>query len=132
MSNFIWELVPFYDSKEKNKFLCKISNEGKIDLENESNWPNYDIYEDKSFFYIEVELPGLDKEFIEIYMTDEKIIVVGNRPFPELKHNRTYYIMKRNYGDFKKIFDLPENINAKSIKVNFNSGLLKIKVKKEK
>ena len=129
MSKFIWEMVAFYQSsRKKNKYLDKLSREGKLYVGGQTDWPVSDVYEDDEGFFIVMEVPDIPKDNIEIYVVGKKIIVVGERKFPILNSQRIFYQMERNYGNFKRVFQIPDHVNEKSIQVMFDKGLLIIKM----
>ncbi len=129
MTKFIWEIIPFYNSDQKNKYLSKLSTIGQLDLEDKTDWPLTDVFKDEKGFYIVSEISGITKDNLEIYIAESKLVIVGEKPFPGLNHNRVFYKMERNYGEFKRIIDIPDAVNRKSIQVEFSKGMLKIKFK---
>ncbi len=127
MTRFIWEIIPFYKTEQKNKYLSRLSTTGKLDFDDKTDWPSTDVFKDEKGFYIISEISGIGRDNLEIYIADNKLVIVGEKPFPGLNHNRVFYEMERNYGDFKRIIEIPDSINRKSIQVEFAKGILKIK-----
>lgn len=79
--------------------------------------------EDKEKFYLEYDLPGLEKQDIKISCQNGLLQVKAVREF------------KNSYGNSKKQYSysayLPESVNEEKIEAEYNNGVLKISVPKE-
>ncbi len=83
-----------------------------------------DIYEKDGFYTIEIDLPGFDKENINIDYNNGYLNVSANKE--ETFDDSNNYIRKEKiYGTYKRSYyvgDIEEN----SIKASLNNGVLKI------
>jgi len=96
--------------------------------------PITDLFELKDKIYIVMEIPGVAKENLSIAVGPTMIIVQGVKRRVELmKPGAIYYNSEIPYGNFKKRVYLPCRIEAKSLQVSFNDGLLTMEfIKDEK
>ena len=92
--------------------------------------PAYDIHEDDKNYYLSFDLPGIGKDSIDISISNDILIVSGNRK-SESNHNDNYSRFNSiQYGDFQKSFNLPENVNKDKISAKMKDGVLIMTIKK--
>lgn len=90
-----------------------------------------DIKEKDKMYILEVELPGIDKENIQIEYRDNVLTILAERK-EELREERADYIRReRKYGSFRRSFYV-ENIDEENIRAKFRNGILKIRLPKLK
>lgn len=92
---------------------------------------NIDISEDEKEFHIESDLPGIEKENLNIEIKDSQLIITASKDQHEEKKDRTYYRMERSYGKFMRSIPLPENVDTQNINAEFKNGVLKIDITKK-
>ncbi len=88
------------------------------------------MFETAESIVIQVELVGVSKEDINITLTNSRIEVSGIKRRKGITGNESFQRMERPFGFFKRVFDLPDTINANSTTASFNDGLLEIVVLK--
>ncbi|MCD6503342.1 MAG: Hsp20/alpha crystallin family protein [Thermoplasmata archaeon] len=82
----------------------------------EEREPLVEIVEDKDKVYVTVELPGVDKDKIDLEVMD------GNKLLIKAEgENRKY----------KKVLELPADVDPDSIKATYKNGILDIIIKKK-
>ncbi len=94
-----------------------------------------DMRENNDEYIIAIELPGVNKEDIEVNLTGNFLEIKAQKKQEKKKEDREkgIYGFARSYAGFYKAIDLPPNADTKSIDANYKEGILKIKVpKKEK
>ncbi len=92
--------------------------------------PPADIFETENFFYIAMELPGVEKEDIEIDIIGERLEIKGERRFE--KRVGEFKIIKSEvpYGFFLRTFKLPPDIERERVEAYLERGVLMIKIPK--
>ncbi|MEO1954010.1 MAG: Hsp20/alpha crystallin family protein [Campylobacterales bacterium] len=83
-----------------------------------------------STFHIEVDLPGVKKEDIDIKVEDDVLVVTAIRHYKEELTRDNYYICESSFGKMERRFILPENIDTSKIDASFNDGRLEIELQK--
>ena len=81
-------------------------------------------------FYVEVDLPGVKKEDIELKIEDEVLVVSAMRHFKNELSSDSYYICESSFGKIERRFALPENIDTEKVNANFKDGRLEIELQK--
>lgn len=91
-----------------------------------------DIKETKSAYKITMDIPGMDKQKINIETKDNTLVVSGERR-SESEENKwnTFFRRERSYGYFHRAVPLPEDARADKIKADYKRGVLKITIPKD-
>lgn len=92
--------------------------------------PAVDLYEKDDHFMIKAELPGVDKNDINIDLKDRLLTLSGERTHDKEVNEENYYRRERSYGKFQRAFTLPADVDSDKIEAAFNDGVLQIKVPK--
>lgn len=92
--------------------------------------PNLDLYEDKESLVARVELPGLKKEEIELWLEDGALHVAGERKFEQKDDQAATHRLERFYGRFHRTVALPKAVDADKIKASYEDGVLTVTLPK--
>lgn len=96
-----------------------------------SRWtPTTDMMETDNEYLVEVELPGLTKNDIQINCQDNVLSIEGERRQENREENPGYLRTERSYGAFKRSIILPTSILEDKVKATFKNGILKVTVPK--
>jgi len=98
--------------------------------EMESVTPSVDIYEEKGDVVVKAELPGIDKEDIDITATEDTITIAGEKKKEEETKKSDYYRWECSHGSFNRTFSLPAEIQTDRVKTKFKDGILEIRLPK--
>lgn len=91
--------------------------------------PPIDVYEFVDKFIIIVEVPGVEKEDIDITLKDGFLKISGYRKEMYNENRVKIHQMEINYGYFEKVIDVG-NVSEKNIKADLKNGFLVITIKK--
>lgn len=86
--------------------------------------PHVDIFEDDSTLTIKAELPGIKREDIVLDLCDGVLTLKGNKPFAHDNQTENYYMIERQYGSFRRSFNIPDGVDIDKIDAKFQSGVL--------
>ncbi len=89
-----------------------------------TNQPYSYMNENKKEYYLNMDLPGLEKEDINARVENNHVIVSGERKNDSINNNF--------YGKFEQIFKIPENVKVDKIKARLKNGVLNITFPKDK
>jgi len=94
--------------------------------------PATDIWHDREGYTLEVEVPGVDRNGLEISVEDGKLMVIGYRRLdrPPMGGEGPLRREERENRDYRRVFDLPPEVNASGIKANLEEGLLTLRIPK--
>lgn len=97
-------------------------------------YPAVDISDDEKNIYLNLELPGLTKDDVQIKIRENNVLVIKGEKKQENKtedKERNYIRVERHFGEFSRYFTLPDNINPEKIDAKFENGVLSISIEKK-
>jgi HSP20 family protein len=89
-----------------------------------------DIFETDAEILIEVELPGVTQEEIELSVLRDVLVIEGAKPRREGGQGREHICMERSYGRFRRIIEIPGAGDTRSIQAHLAEGVLRIRLPK--
>jgi len=94
--------------------------------------PKVNTREDENAYYIEVELPGVNKEDVDIKVDGNVLTVSGERKIKKEVKEEDYYKVESKYGTFSRSFTLPEKVDVANIQAESQDGIIEIVIPKLK
>lgn len=88
------------------------------------------MYEKNNKYHYELEIPGIEKENIQLQQTDALIKVSGERRYENEITKEKYHTVESSFGKFERKFRLPIEADPKTVDAIFKNGLLLITVDK--
>ena len=92
--------------------------------------PESDASATQNAYEINVELPGVAQEDIDLSVHDNVLMVKGEKKYQREEKGKTYFFSERAYGAFQRSFRLPPDSLGDKIQANFKDGVLTILVPK--
>ena len=92
--------------------------------------PAVDLYEEKDDIVVKAELPGIDKNNIEVNLTDHMLTIKGEKKKEEEVKEENYYRSERSYGAFIRTLELPKDVHSDKVKASFKDGILEVRLPK--
>ena len=91
-----------------------------------------DIKEKKDKYIIEMDLPGYEKQNIDLSLKDGYLEVTAKVEKEEKNEENEKYVHKeRYYGHCSRSFYVGDNITEEDINAEFKNGILKVTVPKK-
>jgi HSP20 family protein len=94
----------------------------------ESWSPAVEVFERDNKLVVRVDLPGLSKEDVKVEMTDDGLLIQGERKREREEKGEGWYRSERSYGQFHRLIPLPDGANADQAKAKFENGVLEVSV----
>lgn len=94
--------------------------------------PLVDIEETDNRYIVKADVPGFDKNNIDVELKDNVLSISGkvDERSETTDTDRGYVRRERRYGAFKRSFLLPEEIDPDQVKASFKNGVLQIEIPK--
>jgi len=92
--------------------------------------PKVNTRETEDAYHIEIDLPGMKKEDINIEVVDNQLIISGERKLKNELKEDDYYKIETSIGRFQRVFSLPENIDIEKIEAKSEDGVLEVIIPK--
>lgn len=104
---------------------------GSDDESTQAVWaPRVDLAESDDAYHIHVDLPGLNREDLNINYQDNQLTISGQRREEMTEKDGEYVRVERSFGNFYRSFTLPKSVNADDIEATYENGVLNIEVPK--
>lgn len=98
------------------------------DLEGSMWLPQVESFERDGKLVVRADLPGLNKDDINVEITDDAIKIRGERRQEEEENEKGYYRSERSYGSFYREIPLPSGANAEDAGATFRNGVLEVTI----
>ena len=92
--------------------------------------PAINTREGEFAYHVEVDLPGIKKDDINIQIEDNKLIISGERKVKDEIKEENYYKIESSFGSFSRSFSLPEDADVENIHAESQDGVLEVVVPK--
>ena len=121
-----------YNTKTKNKLSFKEILFERNNLKKYEHSPKVDLWEEKdelnSYYMIRMEIPGIDRNKINISVTDKQIVLVTNVKFDSDSKNKKIIYSECRYGKIIRRIKLPDLVyDNEHVKFKYEDGILMIK-----
>lgn len=126
---------PFYNLEKFQNELNRLfnahpfANDGNLGFAEENWTPEIDVYDSHDNIMIKADLPGMNKDDIEVTIKDNTLIIKGERKVKDgvkEEHIRT----ERFYGGFSRSITLPEEVDQSKVNATYKDGVLTIVISK--
>lgn len=116
-----------------NKSLIKIhpiSSEDQKPLKKEVGQLSVDIYHTDKEIVILAPIAGVTKEDIKLSVTEDVLVISGERKLSEEVPEENYYTRECFFGSFSRSIVLPEEADVKNISASFDLNILEVRIPK--
>jgi len=90
--------------------------------------PAVEVFERDNNLVVRADLPGLSKDDVKVEMTDDGLVIHGERKREHEEKGEGWYRSERSYGQFYRLIPLPDGANADQAKAKFDNGVLEVSV----
>src|SRR5207249_12016648 len=87
-----------------------------------------DVYETADGFVATLELPGIEREEIEILVEGLYLRLSGVRPEPPVRDCMRWHQMEIAHGPFERVIALPQEADPERITATYKDGFLTIHI----
>lgn len=88
--------------------------------------PALDISETDTELILTVDLPGIDKQDLDVSVSGQMLTIKGQKKREREEAGKTYHLVERCYGSFSRSLQLPAKVNADQVRASYKKGVLTI------
>lgn len=119
------------ETKSISQFVIEaLEDQGVIQHEPITHIPNVDMFSTPSEVVIEVELPGVRKEDIDVSQVKNSITIKAFKVECYEDEKINYVCMERIFGRFFRTIEIPCPVDTVKIKAVFTDGILTLSIPK--
>ena len=123
------EITPWAGFNELEEHLGRIFNAWPAENPEAAacDWiPAVDLSEQEDKFVLTADLPGIDKENINLSITDDVVTLKGSRKTESEDNRKGYHRVERSYGSFQRSFRIPGGVDNAKVDASFKNGVLNV------
>ncbi len=92
--------------------------------------PKVNVREGEYAYHVDVDLPGVKKEDIDVDIKDGQLLITGERHFKNEVKEEDYYKVETRFGKFSRTFNLPDDADIEQVDASYEDGVLEVVVPK--
>lgn len=89
-----------------------------------------DAREDEDHYYIDVEVPGVSKDDIEVTLENGVLTIAGEKKASSGAREATWHVRERRFGRFSRSFTVPDDVDEEKVAASLANGVLTITLDK--
>ncbi len=109
-----------------NSLFENFADSGKEQLARGTFVPAVDIYEDEHNLVLNLEVPGVNEDELNVSLENNTLTVSGEGKFEKEEKEENFHGMERRYGSFTRTFRQPNTVDAEKVEAGYDKGILKI------
>ena len=90
--------------------------------------PEVNIFETKDGYVVEAEMPGVNKEGLEITVEGNELTIIGHRNSEQV--NGQALFRERRLSDYRRSFELDPAIDTSKVTAKIDQGILTVSLPK--
>jgi HSP20 family protein len=90
-----------------------------------TGFPPLNVWEDEESFHVEVEVPGVSAEALDIDLAGSALTIRGERKV-EAADDVTAHRRERTAGRFERTLELPAEVDADKVDASLKNGVLRL------
>jgi HSP20 family protein len=91
--------------------------------------PLVDLFEDADALTLKLDLPGVDREKLDVQITGEELVIRGERTWTPPQQGSCVH-SERPYGQFHRAFRLGVPVQSDRVEANYEDGVLVVRLPK--
>ena len=120
-----WWMTPFGREPLGDIFFDRLYPEWRRDMGEELD-VSVDFSDKDGKYYLKAELPGINKEDINVEVKDGYVTVSGKKEETSEKKDTDYYLKETKSGSFSRSFRLYNKVDEDKIEANYKDGVLTV------
>jgi HSP20 family protein len=92
--------------------------------------PELDVREDADAVTVQLDLPGVARENVQVTFHDGVLTVAGERKAEEARKDDTWNYRERSYGRFERRLSVKTPVNADQVRASHKDGVLTVTLPK--
>ncbi len=92
--------------------------------------PAFEVVERQDGYVFQADVPGVREQDLDVTVENGQLMVSGARAAGERKEGENYFLHERRYGNFTRVFKLPENADDGRVDAALDAGVLTITIGK--
>ncbi|MDH3527592.1 MAG: Hsp20/alpha crystallin family protein [Gammaproteobacteria bacterium] len=96
----------------------------------EGKTPKVDMIDRDMEITIRAELPGVEKDNLDITVSDHNVTIKAQTQYEEKEEQEEYYRHEMSHGEYQRTLELPVTVDEQKAKATFKNGILELRLPK--
>ncbi len=92
--------------------------------------PKVDVVESDDAFEVQVDLPGIYPEDVDLEIREGALCISGEKQQEEEDKGKTYHRVERRSGSFRRVIPLALNVDESKVEATYKDGVLMVTIPK--
>jgi len=93
-------------------------------------YPGLNMFEANDALVLKAEIPGLDRSTLTVEVQGDRVALAGARVQPQLAEGCGYHRRERAFGEFRRVFRLPFEVDREKATAEYKDGILTVRLEK--
>ncbi|HDS17012.1 MAG TPA: Hsp20/alpha crystallin family protein [Proteobacteria bacterium] len=122
----------FSMKNKMDRFFSASDNEFNLDPHSGSQWsPSMDLFDSGDEYLMIVEVPGVEKDQLELSVCADKVVIKGWREDSAAFTRAEVLCLERVRGRFERVILLSDAVDAEGVKASLKNGVLTVRLPKK-
>jgi HSP20 family protein len=91
-----------------------------------SSYPKIDMINKEDEIIISIDLPGVEKDNIELEIFEKYLTLSGKRSAEYEQKSEDYLLSEKSYGEFRRTVRFPSKVDIDKTETDYKDGVLKL------
>ena len=92
--------------------------------------PAIDVEETDKELTVRAELPGIDPKDLDVSVTENQLVLSGEKKETIEKKEKGFYHSETRYGSFRRVVPLPDGVDTEHVDAQYANGVLTLRLQK--
>ena len=93
-------------------------------------FPLVDVIETSDAVLVEVDLPGVDPQLVDVLLAGNMLTLRGKRPGRLAAEGETTHLTERGRGEFQRSIPMPAAVDSEQVSAHAENGVLHVRLAK--
>lgn len=89
-----------------------------------------DVFEMEKDIVVKVDLPGVERKDVKVYVTDHTLTIEGERTREKEIEEENFFLSEVWFGKFLRQIELPETAETEKVEAHYENGILRVTIPK--
>lgn len=89
-------------------------------------FPPLNVYDDGQAFLVRAEIPGVNKESLEVTAQGDQLTIRGERTVEAAASDASYHRRECEGGQFRRTLTLPHAVDSEAVQATYKHGVLEV------
>lgn len=91
-------------------------------------YPPINLYDDGETFFVRAEMPGVDRNSLEVTAQGDQLTLRGERKVAAVEQDANYHRRECESGQFRRVLTLPQAVDSEKISATYRNGVLEVEL----